>query len=32
MMAAKRNRLLKYLAIADRPRYLDLIAKLGLRK
>lgn len=32
MMAAKRNRLLKYLAIADRSRYLDLIAKLGLRK
>lgn len=32
MMAAKRNRLLKYLAASDRPRYLDLIAKLGLRK
>jgi small subunit ribosomal protein S15 len=32
MMAAKRNRLLKYLAANDRPRYTDLIQKLGLRK
>jgi small subunit ribosomal protein S15 len=32
MMAAKRNRLLRYLAASDRPRYTDLIAKLGLRK
>jgi small subunit ribosomal protein S15 len=32
MMAAKRNRLLKYLAATDRPRYTDLIGKLGLRK
>ncbi|HYD00956.1 MAG TPA: 30S ribosomal protein S15 [Phycisphaerales bacterium] len=32
LMAAKRNRLLKYLAASDRPKYLELIAKLGLRK
>ncbi|MBY0308102.1 MAG: 30S ribosomal protein S15 [Phycisphaerales bacterium] len=32
LMAAKRNRLLKYLAANDRPKYLELIAKLGLRK
>ena len=32
MMAAKRNRLLRYLAASDRPRYLELISKLGLRK
>lgn len=32
MMAAKRNRLLKYLAASDRPRYLEILAKLGLRK
>lgn len=32
MMAAKRNRLLRYLASTDRPRYLEVIAKLGLRK
>jgi small subunit ribosomal protein S15 len=32
LMAAKRNRLLKYLARADRPRYIDLIGRLGLRK
>jgi small subunit ribosomal protein S15 len=32
MMAAKRNRLLRYLAASDRPRYLELINKLGLRK
>jgi small subunit ribosomal protein S15 len=31
-MAAKRNRLLKYLMNADRQRYMDLIGKLGLRK
>ena len=31
MMAAKRTRLLKYLAKADRPRYTDLIGRLGLR-
>ena len=32
LMAAKRNRLLRYLAASDRPRYLELISKLGLRK
>lgn len=32
LMAAKRNRLLKYLARTDRPRYTDLIGRLGLRK
>ncbi len=32
LMAAKRNRLLKYLASTDRARYLDLIGRLGLRK
>lgn len=32
LMAARRNRLLKYLAANDRPAYLSLIAKLGLRK
>lgn len=32
MMASKRNRLLRYLAKADRPRYQALIGRLGLRK
>ena len=32
MMVAKRNRLLKYLQRTDRPAYLELITKLGLRK
>ncbi|MCA3006668.1 MAG: 30S ribosomal protein S15 [Planctomycetaceae bacterium] len=32
LMASKRNRLLRYLARTDRPRYTDLIGKLGLRK
>ncbi len=32
MMVGKRNRLLRYLMKADRRRYLDLIARLGLRK
>ncbi|CAN5739769.1 30S ribosomal protein S15 [soil metagenome] len=32
LMAARRNRLLKYLAKTERQRYLDLIGKLGLRK
>ena len=32
MMVGKRNRLLRYLARTDRPRYLDLIGRLGLRK
>jgi len=31
-MVSKRNRLLKYLAKTDRPRYLELIGRLGLRK
>lgn len=31
-MVSRRNRLLKYLARTDRPAYLALIAKLGLRK
>lgn len=32
MMVGKRNHLLHYLQNKDRQRYLDLIAKLGLRK
>jgi small subunit ribosomal protein S15 len=32
LMAARRNRLLKYLSHTDRERYTSLIAKLGLRK
>jgi small subunit ribosomal protein S15 len=32
LMASRRNRLLRYLASADRKRYLDLIGRLGLRK
>lgn len=32
LMAARRNRLLRYLAASDRKRYLDLIGRLGLRK
>ena len=32
MMVSKRNRLLRYLARKERPRYLDLIGRLGLRK
>jgi len=32
LMAANRNRLLRYLARTDRQRYLDLIGRLGLRK
>ena len=32
MLVGRRNRLLRYLARTDRPRYLDLIKKLGLRK
>jgi small subunit ribosomal protein S15 len=31
-MVNKRNRLLKYLARAERDRYTDLIHRLGLRK
>ncbi len=32
MMVSRRNRLLKYLARTDRPRYQQLIGRLGLRK
>ena len=32
MMVSKRNRLLRYLAQNDRPKYQDLIGRLGLRK
>lgn len=32
MLVGKRNRLLRYLAKRDRPRYLSLIQRLGLRK
>ena len=32
LMAARRNRLLKYLSRTNRERYTALIAKLGLRK
>jgi small subunit ribosomal protein S15 len=32
MMVSRRNRLLHYLAEADRTKYQDLIGKLGLRK
>lgn len=32
MMVGKRNRLLRYLAKKDRPKYLETIQRLGLRK
>lgn len=32
MMVSRRNKLLKYLARTDRPKYLDTIGRLGLRK
>ena len=32
MMVSKRNRLLGYLAQVDRPKYQNLISRLGLRK
>lgn len=32
MMVSKRNRLLGYLARTNRPKYQDLIGRLGLRK
>ncbi len=32
MLVAKRNRLLRYLQKNDRPRYIELIGRLGLRK
>jgi len=31
-MVSNRSTLLKYLQISDRPRYLAIIQKLGLRK
>lgn len=32
MMVARRNRLLRYLAKSNRPKYLETIQTLGLRK
>ena len=32
MLVSKRNRLLRYLSRTDRPAYLTLIGRLGLRK
>lgn len=32
LMVGRRNRLLRYLARTDRPRYLELLKELGLRK
>ncbi len=32
MMVSKRNRLLRYLSNINRPAYLELIGRLGLRK
>ena len=32
VMVGKRNRLLRYLARTNRPSYLELIKRLGLRK
>lgn len=32
MLVGKRNRLLRYLQQTDRPRYLEVISRLGLRK
>ena len=32
MMVSKRNGLLNYLRTTDRPRYLSVIGRLGLRK
>ena len=31
-MVSRRNRLLKYIARIDRPAYLELIGRLGLRR
>ena len=31
-MVSQRNKLLKYLARTDRPKYLETIGRLGLRK
>jgi small subunit ribosomal protein S15 len=32
MLVGRRNRLLRYLQRTERPRYLELISRLGLRK
>ncbi len=32
LMVSKRNKLLRYLARTDRPKYLETLKKLGLRK
>ncbi|MCX5660041.1 MAG: 30S ribosomal protein S15 [Planctomycetota bacterium] len=32
VMVSKRNRLLEYLSRTDRPKYQELIGRLGLRK
>lgn len=32
VMVSKRNRLLEYLSRTDRPKYQELISRLGLRK
>lgn len=32
MLVSRRRRLLKYLEASERPRYTDIIARLGLRK
>jgi small subunit ribosomal protein S15 len=32
MMVSQRNRLLRYLAEQDKPKYQDVIGRLGLRK
>ncbi len=32
IMVGQRNRLLRYLQRTDRPRYIEVITKLGLRK
>ncbi len=32
LMVSKRNKLLRYIARTDRPRYLETLQKLGLRK
>jgi len=32
MLVSKRNRLLRYIERTDRPKYVELIGKLGLRR
>jgi small subunit ribosomal protein S15 len=32
VLVSKRNRLLRYLSRIDRPKYIELIGRLGLRK